>query len=72
MGPEMMIAPGVIHADASYTLDEFKRRTQLSDSSIRKAKDRGLVVRGSGKYRFILGADWHRYLESQSQGEQQS
>lgn len=50
-----------IHADAMYTLNEFKR-LGYSDSTLRAARRRGLVVRYLHKRGHIYGADWIAYV----------
>ena len=56
-------SPGVIARGETYTLPDFKRRTGLGDNSLRLARRAGLrVIYAHGKA-FVLGDDWHAYLE---------
>ena len=55
--------PGVIRADESYTVAEFKRRSGLGDYAFREARRAGLRIVSVGKKRFVLGGDWLVFLE---------
>lgn len=63
--------PGVIRAEESYTVAEFRRRTGLGDYAWRQVR-RSLRVVEVGKKRYILGADWlallSRIADSQESG----
>lgn len=61
--------PGVIDAAASYTLSEFRRRTGLGSYAFRQARAAGLRVVEVGRKRYVLGADWLRFLERQATEE---
>lgn len=50
--------PGVIRADESYTVVEFRRRATLGDYAFREVRRAGLRVVEIGKKRYVLGADW--------------
>lgn len=47
--------PGVIRADESYTLREFRLRSGLGDYALRQARRAGLKITPVGKKRYILG-----------------
>ena len=58
--------PGIIHRNGIYTLAEFKLRTGLSDSALRSARRKGFRTILAHGRKYILGRDWHRYLEMQT------
>lgn len=62
--------PGVIRADEAYSASEFRRRAGLGDYAWRQIRREMRVVE-VGKKRFVLGADWLRYL-SRIADEQES
>jgi len=53
---------GVILADATYPLSEFKRLSGLGEAALRQARRRGLVVTAIGRRRFVRGADFHAFI----------
>jgi hypothetical protein len=56
--------PGVIDANAAYTLAEFQKITRMSKWAMRTARREGLKVRRpGGKLAFILGRDALEWLE---------
>jgi hypothetical protein len=59
-------SPGVIRADECYTVREFRRRAGLGDFAWREIRKKLRVVT-IGRKQFVLGADWLRFLESQTQ-----
>lgn len=54
--------PGVVIADAIYTLPEIKDRLNWSDSALREARRKGLLVHRSGKHGFVDGRDLIDFL----------
>ena len=54
--------PGIIIADAAYSLDQVKSRLGLGTAAIRTARRNGLTVRRVGRKSFILGADLLAYI----------
>lgn len=64
---------GYIDPQLLYTLDNFKRRLDIKDSTLRSARRAGLqvyYVHGRG---YILGGEWIRYVRSSTlQGPQPS
>ena len=63
---ERIRAPGVISVLEVYRIEEAKARLAWSDSALRAAKRRGLVVMVCGKRRYVSGKEILRFLESQS------
>ena len=63
--PNVRLAP--IVADAVYPLSDFKRRTGLEASSIRKMRQQGLVIRRIGRRSFVLGSDFLAWCENAPQ-----
>ena len=63
---EIKSRPGTIHIGVVYTLPEFKLRTGLSDAALRSARRHGLRTIPAHGRKYILGRDWHKYLEQQS------
>jgi hypothetical protein len=63
--PDDRYQTGVVSVDEVYTLGEFKLRTGLTDSGLRAAKRKGLRLFACGKRRFLAGAEFLRFLESQ-------
>lgn len=59
-------SPGVIEANAAYTLPEFCRRARLAKWGMREARRRGLKVVRVGRVSYVLGADFLSFLASQS------
>lgn len=55
--------PGVVHPEDLYRADELKGRMGWSDSALRAARRRGLVVRREGKRAYILGEDVIAYIK---------
>lgn len=60
------LAPGIIRADESYTVAEFRRRADLGDYAFRQLRAKGLRVVECGKKRFVRGADWLEFLDRQA------
>lgn len=56
-------APGVIDANASYTLQEFYQRTGIKRAGLRRLRRAGLKVARVGKVAFVRGAAWLEFLE---------
>ena len=56
---------GEIRADASYSLDDFKKRIGIGKDGLRSARQAGLKVRRAHRRGFILGSDWLEYLRNQ-------
>ena len=56
-------SPGVIIADAVYTLDELERRMGLGVAALRTARRQGLRVCKIGRRKYVLGRDLISYLE---------
>ena len=54
--------PGVVHANAVYAVDEFRRRKRTGNAALREAKGRGLKIHRSGNRRDVVGSDWIQYL----------
>ena len=55
---------GVILADATYPLPEFKRLSGLGEAALRQARRQGLMVTAIGRRRFVRGADFHAFIGS--------
>lgn len=55
-----------ISANGCYTEAEFQRLTGLGKTAIRAARRRGLIVRRVGRNNFILGRDWHDFLQNKA------
>jgi hypothetical protein len=55
-------APGVISELELYTLEEVKRRLRWTDSALRAAKRRGLILLPCGKRRYVTGREIIRFL----------
>lgn len=62
-----VIDSGEIVANASYTLDEFSRRTGLKRDAIRAARHNGLIVTRRHNRAYVLGKHWLEYLEGSEQ-----
>jgi hypothetical protein len=56
--------PGVIRADAAYSLEQLKSRLGLGTAAIRTARRNGLIIRRVGRKSFALGKDILAYLEN--------
>ncbi len=54
--------PGVVSRSEVYTLDEFKRRTGLSEAALRTARRSGLTVDYRQGRAFVRGESWYAYL----------
>lgn len=59
--------PGVIRADAWYTLEEFELRTNLGTAARREMRDDGFEVARFSKYGSVLGSDFIAYVKSRQQ-----
>ncbi len=57
-------APGEIRRDATYTLDEVRKRLGVSHKSIRTFREAGLPVRYVGRTAFVSGADFASFVDS--------
>jgi hypothetical protein len=55
--------PGEVHPEVLYRADELKARMGWTDSSMRAARRRGLVVRREGKRAYLLGKDVIDYIK---------
>ncbi len=55
--------PGEVHPEVLYRADELKGRMGWSDSALRAARRRGLVVRREGKRAYVLGEDVIDYIK---------
>lgn len=55
--------PGVIRADAAYSLEQVKARLGLGTAALRTARRKGLAVRRIGRKSFVLGRDLLQYLD---------
>lgn len=60
--------PGEVHPGVLYRADELKGRMGWSDSALRAARRRGLVVRREGKRVYILGEDVISYIRRDQGG----
>lgn len=60
--------PGEVHPEVLYRVDELKGRMGWSDSALRAARRRGLVVRREGKRAYILGEDVIAYIKRKQGG----
>ena len=56
--------PGVIVADALYTLQEVQQRLRLGAAAMRQARRQGLILRKIGRRKYLLGRDILAWLES--------
>lgn len=59
-------AEGAISASEVYGLSEFRRRSGMGDAAIREARRSGLVVDRAGGRAYVRGAEFIRWLASQS------
>lgn len=59
---------GVVRPDELYTLEEFKQRLGISNSTMRAARRSGLRVLYRHKHAYVYGSDWIAYVIG-SQGE---
>lgn len=57
-----------IRGDEVYPLEIFRQRTGLDSWAMRSARKAGLRTRQVGRRKFILGADFLRYVESIDDG----
>ena len=55
--------PGVILADAAYSLAQVKERIGLGTAAIRTARRKGLIVRRIGRRTFVMGRDLLAYID---------
>ena len=55
----------MIRSDEAYSMEEFRLRAGVGDYTWRRLR-RELPVVAIGKKRFVRGADWLDYLESQA------
>ncbi len=55
---------GAVAAGELYTLTELKRRLNLKDYAIRRARQRGLKVRKIGRVAYVLGRDVIDHLKA--------
>jgi len=55
---------GVVDPRILYTLDAFKRRLGIKDSTLRAARRAGLQVYYMHGRGYILGQEWVRYVRS--------
>ncbi|HWG41300.1 MAG TPA: hypothetical protein VN688_00835 [Gemmataceae bacterium] len=53
---------GVIRPEELYTLEEFKHRLGISNSTLRAARRSGLRVHYKHKQGYIYGRDWIDYI----------
>ena len=58
-------SPGVVSRYEVYTLDEFKRRTGLSEAALRTARRSGLKVDYRQGRAFVRGESWYAYLAAE-------
>lgn len=56
------IPSGVIRADELYTIDEFKKRLGIKDSTLRAARRAGFSISYLHGRAYILGKDWITYV----------
>jgi hypothetical protein len=62
---------GVVRPEELYTLQEFKHRLGISDSTLRAARRSGLRVCYIHRHAFVYGRDWIDYvLHSQGKASQ--
>ena len=57
------VAVGEIRKNAVYTLKEFMRRLGIGPAALRKMKQAGLPLRKIGKAKFLMGEDWHTFVD---------
>jgi hypothetical protein len=55
---------GVIEAHEMLKMKAFMGRVGCSYAHVRSMIDRGLKVRKNGRYRLILGSDYHEFLSN--------
>ena len=55
---------GIISKNKSYALAVFSRITGQGKAAIREARRNGLRICQSGNRSYVLGKDWHAYLEA--------
>lgn len=60
-------APGLVTADALYTLAEIQDRLKLGQHAMRQARRAGLRVRRIGRRAYVLGRDLMAFVESASE-----
>ena len=53
---------GVISESESYPLPVFQQMAGLSNWALRKARQRGLLIRVVGRRKYVCGRDWAEYL----------
>lgn len=70
MSPVTERTPGIITADSALTVAEFRRRAGLQQHAFAQARKAGLRVIEIGRKRYVLGADWLRFLEAQAAKQQ--
>jgi len=64
--PNAHDAPGIVTADALYTLAEIQERLKLGQAAMRQARRAGLRVRKIGRRRYVLGRDVLEYVDRAS------
>lgn len=57
--------PGVLAADAVYTLYEVKTRLGMSDSGLREARRKGLKIHRLGKRGLVIGKELIDFIAEQ-------
>jgi hypothetical protein len=62
--------PGIIEADACYTLAEFHARTGIKRAGLRRLRRDGLAVRRCGKVAFVIGVDFLEFLRRNDRGSE--
>jgi hypothetical protein len=53
---------GVIRESEIYTISEFKRRLDISDATLRKARRNGLPVYRCYRRCYVRGVDWVNHV----------
>ena len=57
-------APGLVTADALYTLAEIQERLKLGQHAMRQARRAGLRVRRIGRRGYVLGRDVMAFIDA--------
>jgi hypothetical protein len=57
------VLPGIVEADAAYTMSEFSARLNLKRWGLREMRRAGLPVRRFHGRTFVLGSDFLQFLE---------
>ncbi len=65
-------SPGIVREGEALTVSEFRRRTGLQQYALTQCRKAGLRVIEIGRKRYVLGADWLRFLEGEAKKQSSS